>query len=175
MNTSEEALRNELFALREELNVRRKYGQSLTDKQVADIIKQEKITAEKQERKRQDAERAQIEQRKREQEIREKGRDLVSTGRILINVRGVPVPTVNENLCAPCPACGAPLVDSAEPVYSFSHMWLTTPADQRFGSFSPLIRQEGIGTLRPTPFYINSLRCRSCGEQSLVCVQLVVL
>lgn len=175
MNTSEEALKSELFALREELKVRRKYGQSLTDKQVADIIKHEKITAEKNERRRQDAERSQIEQRKREQEIREKGRDLVSTGRILINVRGVSVPTVDENLCAACPACGAPLVDSAEPVYSFAHMWLTTPADQRFGSYSPLIRQDGIGTLRPTPFYLNPVRCRSCKELSLVAVQLVVL
>lgn len=173
---SSASLKAEIEQLRDEIRLRRKYGNTATSEQIAAYAKQEKIAAAKAERKKADQERAAIERVKREQEIKSAAGDLVATGRIIVSVDGVRASSVDGEGRAACPGCGAALVESAEPIIAFTDKWVTTPKDQRYGSYSPLLLQsKGSGHYIPTPFWTDGIRCRNCGKQSLTMVQLVVI
>jgi len=102
--------------------------------------------------------------------------DLVSTGRILVSVEGIRIHHVREDLSVRCKGCRSPLRGCAEPIYTFTRDWTRTRPEQRFGPDSPILKQEcRYGNYIPSPFWIGSLRCRNCGMQTLVAVQLVVL
>lgn len=102
--------------------------------------------------------------------------ELVSAGRILVSVEGTRVQSIREDLSVRCKGCRGPLRGSAEPIYTFARDWLLTSPEQRFEPDSPIILHEyRYGNYIPSPFWISTLRCRNCGMQTVVAVQLVVL
>jgi len=116
------------------------------------------------------------EQAKSDTEIIQSAVDLVSTGRILVSVDGVRIQTIREDLAVRCKECRGPLRGSAEPIYTFARDWIRTSPEDRFGPDSPIIKHEyRYGDYIPSPFWISTLRCRNCGMQTLVAVQLIVL
>ena len=174
MTTSEE-LKAEIEALREEVRLRRKWGNVVSQEQIQEIAEREKKEKARAEQRARDQEQARIRDAEKVKEIRKQAVEMVRSGRILLSVNHVPVPTVTDTLAAPCPDCGGPLQEIQDALYIFTKDWLECSAPEiRYSGGSPILQQRH-GHFMATPAYLNAIKCPNCGKTSVVLAQLVIV
>jgi hypothetical protein len=174
MTTSEE-LKAEIEALREEVRLRRKWGNVVSQEQLQEIAEREKKEKARAEQRARDQEQARIRDGEKVKEIRKQAVEMVRSGRILLSVNHVRAPTVTDTLAAPCPDCGGPLQGVQDALYTFTKDWLecSTP-EIRYSGGSPILQQRA-GHFMSSPAWLDVLKCPNCGSSSVVLAQLVIV
>lgn len=124
--------------------------QARREQQKADRIKAE---AERQKR---DAERT--------REIRALAAQLVASGRLQIEVNGIRIEALREDLCLPCPSCGAPINEASTVIYTLAEGWHGY-GNNRFVMGSPLMR----------PPFMVPLTCPACNVGAPALIQLMIV
>jgi hypothetical protein len=174
MTTSEE-LKAEIEALREEVRLRRKWGNSVSPEQLQEIAEREKKEKAGAEQRARDQEEARVRDAARVKEIKAAAVRFVRDGRIIVNLAGVRVPTITEGLAVACPECGSPISQAIQDaLFIFSKDWLECSAPEiRYSGYSPVLKQTA-GHFMSSPAWLDTLKCPSCKATASCVVQLVI-
>lgn len=173
-----DALRAEVERLKSVSDIRRRYGQNLTDEQVDEIMTGESLQAAKNKRRQEDLKRAQVAEREKRKAIELAAPQLVRDGRIIVSVNGQRV-GVGDDLRVGCPHCGLGVPQTAEPVFEYAKLWQETPENMKLTQYSGMLvysTQGPISHNMGAPMYFNAaMVCPVCKKNFPYVVQLVLV
>jgi hypothetical protein len=168
-------LLEEIEKLKEYRRIQARFEKPLTDDQIEKVAEADRIKKQRADQKARDQEQARIREAEKVKEIKAAAVRFVRDGRIIVNLAGVRVGTITNDLGVPCPECGSSIQQSVQdPLFLMSQWWMECedPAI-RYSGNSPVLKTSQ-GHFLSSPVWLDTLRCPSCKATALCVVQLVI-
>jgi hypothetical protein len=171
---STQKLLEEIQKLRDYRQIQARYQTPLSDDQLERLAAQDRTNKQRSEQRERDRIEAAARDAEKVKEIRRKAVEFVRDGRLLVNVSGVPVPTVTADLTAACPDCGGPLLIQ-DPLFIFTRDMMECCDNPQilYSGQSPILRQVA-GHYMAVPAYLDVIPCGNCKKTSTVIIQAVI-